>query len=137
MKKIFSKIAPDKLLHIVYNLNEVKDREDLIPSDNFLQCAVIREKSGKKFRPHKHITKPVTHAESNAQESWLVFKGRILVYHFDIDDSLISTEELGEGYINITLAGGHTLEILDDDTIICEQKNGPYYGQSLDKNFIS
>lgn len=129
-------MIPGKLLHIVYNLNDVEDRVDLIPDDNFLQCAVIRERAGKKFRPHKHITKTTTYSESNAQESWLVFKGRIVVHHFDVDDSLISSEELTEGYINITLAGGHTLEILDDNTIICEQKNGPYYGQALDKEFI-
>jgi hypothetical protein len=97
---------------------------------------VIREKEGKKFRPHKHISKSVTFTESNAQESWRVFRGKILVHHFDVDDALISSVELMAGDINITLSGGHTLEILEDNTIICEHKNGPYLGQALDKQFI-
>ena len=58
-------------------------------------------------------------------------------YHYDIDDSLLGIHELSSGDMNITLLGGHTFEILEDDTIICEQKNGPYYGQELDKKFIN
>ena len=44
----------------------------------------------------------------------------------------------GDVIVDGTLGGGgHTFEILEDDTIICEQKNGPYYGQELDKKFIN
>ena len=136
MEQIYSNIEPSKLLHIVYNLNEVEDRIDLIPEDNFLQCSVVRKNAGKKFKTHKHIYKPIEFTEQIAQESWLVFKGKIKVFHYDIDDSLIGTKILNEGDINITLFGGHTFEVLQDDTIICEQKNGPYFGQSLDKKFI-
>ena len=134
--KIYSKIQPNKLLHIVYDCNNVTDRIDLIPDEEFLQCSVVRKDSGKKFKEHKHIAKPIKSVEQIAQESWFVYKGNILVYHYDIDDSLIGTMILKEGQINITLYGGHTLEILEDNTIICEQKNGPYYGQKLDKVFI-
>jgi hypothetical protein len=136
MIKTFSKINPDKLLHIVYNLNEVEDRIDLISDENFLQCSVLRKQKGAKFREHKHIYKPIEYKEQIAQESWFVFKGKIKVYHYDIDDSLISTHILSEGDINITLFGGHTFEVIEDNTIVCEQKNGPYFGQALDKNFF-
>lgn len=136
MIKIYSNVELGKLLHVIYNLNDVEKRIDLVDDSNFLQCAVIRENAGKTYRPHVHITKPTTFTEHHAQESWLVFKGRIRVHHFDIDGSHASTYELSAGDIDITLAGGHTLDILEDDTIICEQKNGPYYGQSLDKRFI-
>jgi 5-methylcytosine-specific restriction endonuclease McrA len=137
MLKIYSKINPEKLLHIIFNLNEVNDRVDLIPEDNFLQVSVVRKTKGKKFKTHKHIYKQINHTNQIAQESWLVYKGKIMVYHYDIDDSLLGTHELSEGDMNITLFGGHTFEILEDDTIICEQKNGPYYGQELDKKFIN
>ena len=136
MIKIYSKIQPEKLLHIVYNLNDVTDRIDLVSEQEFLQCSIIRKDKGKKFKEHKHIKKPYVAIEQIAQESWFVYKGKILVYHYDIDDSLIGTMVLKEGQINITLYGGHTLEVLEDNTIICEQKNGPYYGQKFDKIFI-
>lgn len=136
MERIYSKIEPEKLLHIIYNLNEVEDRIDLIPENNFLQCSVVRKQYGKKFQTHKHIYKPIDFKEQIAQESWFVYKGKIKVFHYDIDDSFLGSHILSEGEINITLFGGHTFEILEDDTIVCEQKNGPYYGQALDKKFI-
>jgi len=137
MQQIYSKIEPKKLLHIIYNLNDVEDRIDLIPENNFLQCSVVRKQSGKKFKSHKHIYKPINFDQQIAQESWFVYKGKIKVYHYDIDDTFLGTHILGEGEINITLFGGHTFEILEDDTIVCEQKNGPYYGQELDKKFLN
>ena len=136
MIKIYSKINTNQLLHIIYNLNDVESRIDLVPEENFLQCSVIKKAKDSTFRAHCHITKPVDYKEFNAQESWLVFQGKILVYHYDIDNSLLGTHELGAGWINITLAGGHTMTILEDDTIICEQKNGPYRGVQNDKIFF-
>ena len=137
MLKVYSKVEPKKLLHIIFNLDEVVDRIDLIPDDNFLQVSVVRKPKGKKFKTHKHVYKHINHTEQIAQESWLVYKGKIMVYHYDIDDSSLGSHELSKGDMNITFFGGHTFEILEDDTIICEQKNGPYYGQELDKKFIN
>ena len=34
------------------------------------------------------------------------------------------------------IEGGHTYSILEDDTVIYEYKTGPYFGQTLDKEFI-
>ena len=118
MIKIYSKVEPEKLLHIIYNLNEVEDRIDLIPENNFLQASVVRKEKGKKFKTHKHIYKTIEYTEQIAQESWLVYKGKIMVYHYDIDDSFLGTHELSSGDMNITLFGGHTFEILEDDTIL-------------------
>ena len=137
MKKIYSKIDSEKLLHIILNINEVEDRLDLIPENNFLQCMIVKKNKGTKFKTHKHIFKEVDYTKSIAQESWFVYKGLIKVYHYDIDDSFIGSHELSDGDINITLYGGHTFEVLSDDTIVLEQKNGPYYGQELDKKFIN
>jgi len=43
---------------------------------------------------------------------------------------------LRPGDASFTLYGGHTYEILEDDTIVYEYKTGPYEGQKLDKTFI-
>jgi hypothetical protein len=36
----------------------------------------------------------------------------------------------------MTFRGGHTYDILADDTVVHEYKTGPYYGQAVDKEFI-
>lgn len=136
MIKVYSKINPDKLLHIVYNLNEVIETDHVIDSDEFLQCMNMRRKKGFIPKRHKHIYKLVDYDQYIAQESWLVFKGKILVTHYDTDDTVLGTHELSAGDMNITLLGGHTLEVLEEDTIICEQKNGPYRGVEMDKSYF-
>ena len=67
MELIYSKIEPNKLLHVVNRLHEIEGREDVIPEDNFLQCATLRLEKGKTFLPHKHITKDRHHPEQIAQ----------------------------------------------------------------------
>ena len=55
---------------------------------------------------------------------------------YDIDNSIIATPILGAGDASFTLYGGHTYEILEEDTIVYEYKTGPYEGQALDKTFL-
>tara|TARA_R110000744_G_scaffold190327_2_gene309457 strand:- start:14 stop:424 length:411 start_codon:yes stop_codon:yes gene_type:complete len=136
MELIYSKIEPNKLLHVVNRLHEIEGREDVIPGDNFLQCATLRLEKGKTFLPHKHITKDRHHPEQIAQESWLVIQGSVKCILFDIDDEIIATPILMPGDASFTLYGGHTYEALEEDTIVYEYKTGPYEGQKLDKKFI-
>ena len=56
--------------------------------------------------------------------------------HNDIDDNIIAEPILKEGDASFTLYGGHTYEILEDNTLVYEYKTGPYEGQKLDKVFI-
>ena len=56
---------------------------------------------------------------------------------YDIDDKLIAEPILEPGDASFTLHGGHTYEILEEDTIVYEYKTGPYEGQTLDKVFIN
>jgi cupin fold WbuC family metalloprotein len=136
MEKIYSKIQPDLLLHIVNRLSEIEGRTDLIPEDNFIQCSTLKMQDGKTFPPHKHIKKVRHYDEQIAQESWIVIKGRVRCILYDIDDTIISKPILEPGDASYTLYGGHTYEILEDNTIVYEYKTGPYEGQKLDKTFI-
>ena len=136
MEKIYSKIEKGKLLHVVNRLHEIHGRTEVIPEDNFLQCATIRLSKDKTFPPHKHIWKPCQNPQVIAQESWIVIRGSVKCIFYDIDDTLISTEVLKPGDASFTLYGGHTYEILEDDTLVYEYKTGPYEGQALDKEFI-
>lgn len=137
MEKIYSKVEPNKLLHIINRVSEIEGRTDVVDSDNFIQCATLRMEKGKTFPPHKHIEKERTYTNQIAQESWIVVKGRVKCKFYDIDDTLITEPILGVGDASFTLHGGHTYEILEDDTIVYEYKTGPYEGQELDKVFIN
>lgn len=137
MEKIYSKIETDKLLHIINRLDDIVGRNDVVPEDNFIQCATLKMENGKTFPPHKHITKDRHYIEQIAQESWVVIKGKVKCKFYDIDDTLISEPILEAGDASFTLYGGHTYEILEDDTVVYEYKTGPYEGQKLDKVFIN
>lgn len=136
MEKIYSKVEEGKLLHIINRLNEIDGRNEVVPEDNFIQCATLKMPNGKTFKPHKHITKDRHYPEQIAQESWVVIKGSVKCIFFDIDDQIIATPILYPGDASFTLYGGHTYEILEEDTIVYEYKTGPYEGQSLDKTFL-
>tara|TARA_R110000787_G_scaffold35481_1_gene91118 strand:- start:64 stop:477 length:414 start_codon:yes stop_codon:yes gene_type:complete len=136
MEKIYSKVD-GRLLHIINRLAEIEGRTDVVDGEHFIQCATLRMENGKTFPPHKHITKERTYKEQIAQESWVIIKGRVRCKFFDIDDTLLAEPILGSGDASFTLYGGHTYEILEDDTIVYEYKTGPYEGQALDKTFLN
>tara|TARA_R110002153_G_scaffold166073_2_gene318584 strand:- start:401 stop:811 length:411 start_codon:yes stop_codon:yes gene_type:complete len=136
MEKIYSKVEPDKLLHVINRLSDIKGRDDIIPENNFIQCATLKMPKDKTFPPHKHITKDRHYSKQIAQESWVVIKGLVRCKFYDIDDTLIAEPILEPGDASFTLYGGHTYEILENDTIVYEYKTGPYEGQELDKTFI-
>ena len=134
--KIYSKVNPGVLLHVINRLSDIEGRKDIIPEENFIQCATLKLKKDKTFPPHKHITKNRTYENQIAQESWVVIKGKVKCIFYDIDDTIIATPILNAGDASFTLVGGHTYEILEDDTVVYEYKTGPYEGQKYDKVFI-
>ena len=136
MEKIYSKVEEGRLLHIINRLDDITGRQDVVPEDNFIQCATLKMANGKTFPPHKHITKDRHYPEQIAQESWVVIRGSVKCILYDLDNSIIATPIINAGDASFTLDGGHTYEILEDDTIVYEYKTGPYEGQELDKTFI-
>ena len=139
MEKIYSKIEPDLLLHVIVKLEDIeqqKNREEVIPENNFLQCATLKLNGGHTFKPHKHIFKERFYKDKIAQESWVVIRGSVKCIFYDIDDTIIATPVLHVGDASFTLQGGHNYLILEDNTIVYEYKTGPYEGQAFDKTFI-
>jgi len=137
MEKIYSNIDTDKLLHVIVRISDFKNRTEIIPENNFIQCAALKMPKDKTFPPHKHITKERHYKEQIAQESWVVISGRVRCILYDINDTVIATPILEAGDASFTLYGAHTYEILEEDTIVYEYKTGPYEGQKLDKEFIN
>ena len=138
MHKIYSNVEPNTLLHIIHRKEDfVNSREDIIPAENFLQLATLRMENKKTFRPHKHIWKQPDSEQIIAQESWVVISGKVKCLFYDLDDTLLASPVLEPGDCSITLQGGHTYEILSDDTLVYEYKTGPYRGQENDKVFLN
>ena len=136
MNKIYSKIE-DKLLHMVYRAEDfIETRTELVGADQFIQCAYLKMNQGKTFKPHKHIWKEPSFDTMIAQESWVIIKGSVKVFFYDTDGVLLETHILNAGDSSFTLEGGHTYEILEDNTLVYEYKTGPYTGQENDKVFL-
>jgi cupin fold WbuC family metalloprotein len=136
MEKIFSKVDPDKLLHVIVRKEDlVEGRTEVVPENNFIQCAILNMPKDKTFKPHKHIWKERTR-NVIAQESWIVIQGSVKCIFYDTDNQIIATPILNPGDASFTLEGGHTYHILEDNTLVYEYKTGPYEGQALDKVFI-
>ena len=136
MIKIYSKMVPNMLCHMVLRKKEiVEERTDIISAENFLQLSTLNMPKGKTFRPHKHIWKP-GEEEVIAQESWVVIEGMVKVSFFDTDGKLLEDIILHPGDSSITLQGGHTYLSMRDNTKVYEYKTGPYKGQKLDKVFL-
>jgi hypothetical protein len=138
MEKLYSKVNPDKLLHLVYRKADmmVPGREDILTEEHFIQCAKLNyQEKGPTSKPHKHIWKERTR-DVIAQESWVVIQGSVKCIFYDIDNSILTTEILNVGDASFTLEGGHNYEILEDNTLVYEYKTGPYEGQEFDKVFI-
>ena len=133
MIKYYSKINPDKLLHIVVRKEDlIPGRVEVVPENNFIQCALLNMEKDKTFKPHKHIWKERTR-NVIAQESWIVVQGKVKCTFYDLDNEILVEPILGPGDASFTLEGGHTYTILEDDTLVYEYKTGPYEGQKLDK----
>jgi len=136
MEKIYSKVQPDKLLHMVVRKEEIKSgRMDIVPEENFIQCSMLNMEKGKTFKPHKHIWKERTR-NVIAQESWVVIQGSVKCIFYDLDDTIIAEPILYPGDSSYTLEGGHNYLIMEDDTLVYEYKTGPYEGQAMDKTFL-
>jgi hypothetical protein len=136
MENIYSKIDNNKLLHVIVRKEDLtKGRIEVVPENNFIQCALLNMDEGKTFKPHKHIWKERTR-NVIAQESWIVIAGSVKCTFYDINDQIIAEPILYPGDASFTLEGGHTYTILENDTLVYEYKTGPYEGQKLDKTFI-
>ena len=98
MQKIYSKIDPNKLLHIIVRKeNIINTREDIVSEKNFIQCSMLNLNQGKTFRPHKHIWKERTR-NVIAQESWIVIQGSVKCIFYDLDDTIIAEPILNVGF---------------------------------------
>jgi cupin fold WbuC family metalloprotein len=136
MYKIYSKVRPNTLCHLVNRFNEITERTNVADDQEFLQLATLKLNKGHTFKPHRHVWKNTTRPCIIAQESWVVIQGSVECSFYDVDGSFLEKQIIQKGDCSMSFEGGHTYLILEDNTVVYEYKTGPYTGQSNDKVFI-
>lgn len=137
IESIYSKKSKGLLLHQFFkpsNKNQ-SSRVNISPENESLQVSHLVLNLNQTFKAHKHII-----FERNmpiAQESWVVIKGKVKVFYYDIDDDLLLTKEMNPGDCTMTYRGGHNYKSLEENTIVYEFKTGPYFGIEKDKVLLS
>ena len=120
---------------IQLNADEFKDGLTFFSAEeDFLQVGSWKYPQGKKLLAHIHNPAPRTIQWT--QEFVFVVKGELQATLYDKDSTLIETLRLGPHDGLVLLAGGHGYEILKDDTVVIEVKNGPYVGAEQDRRRI-
>ena len=99
---------------------------------DFIQVGTWGYDRGKVLPPHMHNT-DVTRQVDRTQEVIHVIEGRVKALIFSEDERLVESIMIERGDTLALFAGGHSYEILDDDTFVLEVKNGPYVGPDLDR----
>ena len=102
-----------------------------------MQLCYLNLNKDNKFLAHKHFWKKNKTNKRIVQESWLVIKGLAKVTFFDLNDKILTSTVLKPGDLSITFEGGHKMDILKNNTIIYEHKNGPYEGQKKDLVYLN
>jgi len=82
---------------------------------------------------HKHYHNKLKRVVNITQEVIIVIQGSIKTVMYNKEFLPIEEVVLTKGDILIFLEGGHDFTILEEDTIVYEVKNGPYFGESKDK----
>jgi cupin fold WbuC family metalloprotein len=132
---IYSKVNKDIPLLAINRRKEIsEDRNDICSENELLQISTKLLKKGTTFRPHKH--NKLERISDTTHEAWIVLEGSIGATFWDIDDKIVLETVLNTGDCAVVFKAGHGFEVLEDNTILYEVKNGPYYGQLKDKTFI-
>lgn len=135
MINYYSKINPEKIIFtMIKKENITKQRQNLTPDSEFLQVGAKRTYVNDFFKPHKHL--PCEKKVTITQEAWVILNGKAEGSFYDLDDSFLCSITLNDGDCVVIYNGGHSLKILEDDTLLYEFKNGPYFGTEKDKVFI-
>lgn len=132
---IYSKVNKDIALLAINRRGEIsEDRNDICSENELLQISTKLLKRGTTFKPHKH--NELERTTNTTHEAWIVLEGSIGATFWDIDDQVVFETVLSAGDCAVVFKAGHGFEVLEDNTILYEVKNGPYYGQLKDKKFI-
>lgn len=123
---IYAKIYRDSLWP--ENLNFYTQDKD------FVQVSTWNYDKGKHLKAHKH--KIAERISNKTQEVIFIKSGSLNATFYSEDNNLICNKIIKTGDFVIIFTGGHSYDILEDNTQVFEVKNGPYPGLDIDKELI-
>ena len=136
MIKIYSKINKKNLVANILRFKEIKKKRiNLSPEKEFLQMSAQSLKSNTTVRAHMH--KKIIRKTNITQEVWIIFKGKVMAYIFDLNQKIIKKTILKKGDCLILFRGGHGFKNLNKNSMLYEIKSGPYFGKEKDSREIS
>ena len=130
-------------------MNEIKDKKDdtlallmrnsawknglsfLTKDEDFIQAGTWWYEEGKKLDRHYH--NEVERKTYLTQECIVVLCGSVHVNVYDSKKDFVTEFVMEAHDVAVFLKGGHSYEILTDNTKIVEVKNGPFLGVDVDK----
>ena len=135
INQIYSDVDPQLLIATVITNFEEAGRHDASTVDEILQVSALSLAKNKVVKSHMH--KPVVRGTIGTQEAWIVISGSIRAEIFDTNKDKISENILMSGDCVVLYRGGHSMQVLEDDTVIYEIKNGTYLGAENDSQPIT
>lgn len=114
------------------NVRDLTTKRVFIGSpDKRLQFSIWNYGEGEVLQAHIH--KERRRVIERTEESWIVMQGAIEASIFDEKKELIHTQKMQQGDYLISYRGGHGFKILEDNTIVIENKLGDFVDPVLDK----
>ena len=124
----------NQLYAFVCSLNDVsKGLEFLSDDTDFIQLGTWNYEKNFSTVPHYHLEhdKP----SNLTQEVVLVHKGSVKCRLFTKEVNYVDEVDINEGELIVQIYGVHEY-IMNEDSIVLEIKNGPYYGPEVDRKRI-
>ena len=103
-------------------------------NSDFQQVGMWGYNKGWKSKPHIHLIK--SREVLRTQEVLYVKEGKLKADIYTEKEHFLRSLELSKGDIIVLLNGGHSYEILENNTKVLEIKNGPYLGPNEDRKVI-
>ena len=124
----------NQLYAFVCSLNDVsKGLEFLSDDSDFIQLGTWNYEKNFSTVPHYHLEhdKP----SNLTQEVVLVHKGSVKCRLFTKEGNYVDEVDINEGELIVQIYGVHEY-IMNEDSIVLQIKNGPYYGPEVDRKRI-
>lgn len=120
------------LIAIIGSLEDVAHGNNFVTEPELpMQLGFIRQDKGK-IQSHIHKIRN-QQMKSISNEFHFVVTGKAVVSLFNYSKQLVTKIMLVPGMFCLLFNGGHGYEIIKDDTIIVEVKNGAFQGVEIDK----
>ena len=129
IKKIMDK---DTLIAIVGSFEDASYGNNFVTEPGLpMQLGVMRLNKGQ-VQNHIHKVRN-RQMKTISNEFHMVIRGKVFVSLFDCSKNLITKITLIPGMFCMLFNGGHGYEVIKDDTVMIEVKNGSFEGVEIDK----